>query len=246
MTAQQPAWVLSRKAYGDNGLLVEFFTAEWGRCGAVVRGAHRKKRGGSLATLLQPFQPLLVSLMGKGELKSFRQAEAPSAGVLLRGESLMSGLYLNELLSRVLPRFDVMPSVFVEYSRAIENLNNAPPEATLRRFELLLLSEMGYRINLLTDEHGASIRPLVNYRYEVERGFCAADDRWMTSQPVVMTGEQIQRTTRWLEEGAQLLEADAAALKQITRVALSRLTAGRRLHTRELVRDLRSHQRRSL
>ena len=98
MTAQQPAWVLSRKAYGDNGLLVEFFTAEWGRCGAVVRGAHRKKRGGSLATLLQPFQPLLVSLMGKGELKSLRQAEAPSAGVLLRGESLMSGLYLNELL----------------------------------------------------------------------------------------------------------------------------------------------------
>ena len=27
MTTQQPAWVLSRKAYGDNGLLVEFFTA---------------------------------------------------------------------------------------------------------------------------------------------------------------------------------------------------------------------------
>ena len=25
MTTQQPAWVLSRKAYGDNGLLVEFF-----------------------------------------------------------------------------------------------------------------------------------------------------------------------------------------------------------------------------
>ena len=80
MTTQQPAWVLSRKAYGDNGLLVEFFTADWGRCGAVVKGAHRKKRGGSFATLLQPFQPLLVSLIGKGELKHLRQAEAPSAG----------------------------------------------------------------------------------------------------------------------------------------------------------------------
>jgi DNA repair protein RecO (recombination protein O) len=246
MTAPQPAWVLSRKAHGDNGLVVEFFTAEWGRCGAVVRGAHRKKRGGSFAALLQPFQPLLISLVGKGELKNLRQAEAPSARVLLKGESLISGLYLNELLSRVVPRFDVMPSVFVEYSRTVENLYGAPIEGTLRRFELLLLAEMGYRINLLTDEHGESIRPLVHYRFEVERGFCAAKDRLLAPRPDVMTGEQIHRTMRWLEDGAELPEADAAALKQITRVALSRLTAGRRIHTRELVRDLRSHQRRPI
>ena len=126
MSTQQPAWVLSRKHYGDNGLLVEFFTAECGRCGAVVRGANRKKRGGSFAMLLQPFQPLLVSLVGKSELKYLRQAGAPPR-MLLRGESLMSGLYLNELLSRVLPRFDAMPSVFVEYSRAIERLHTTQP-----------------------------------------------------------------------------------------------------------------------
>ena len=158
----------------------------------------------------------------------------------------MSGLYLNELLSRVLPRFDAMPSVFVEYSGAIERLNSASPEAALRRFELLLLSEMGYRINLLTDEHGESIRPLVDYQFQVERGFCVSDDGVLAPRHNVMTGEQIHRTTRWLEDDAQLPEADAAALKQITRVALSRLTAGRRLNTRELVRDLRSHQRRSV
>ncbi|GIR82937.1 MAG: hypothetical protein CM15mP84_06850 [Cellvibrionales bacterium] len=89
-----------------------------------------------------------------------------------------------------------MPSVFVEYSRAIERLHSAPPEAALRRFELVLLSEMGYRINLLTDEHGESIRPLVHYRFEVERGFCVSDDRLLTPRPNVMTGEQIHRTTR--------------------------------------------------
>ncbi len=60
MTTQQPAWVLSRKAYGDNGLLVEFFTADWGRCGAVVKGAHRKSEVAA-SHALQPFQPLLVS-----------------------------------------------------------------------------------------------------------------------------------------------------------------------------------------
>ena len=39
MSTEQPAWVLGRKNYGDNGLLVEFFTGEWGRCGA---GAGRR------------------------------------------------------------------------------------------------------------------------------------------------------------------------------------------------------------
>ena len=244
MISQQPAWVLSRKAYGDNGLLVEFFTADWGRCGAVVRGAHRKRRGGSFATLLQPFQPLLVSLMGRGELKTLRQVEAPSATGGLLGESLMSGLYLNELLARVLPRFDMMPTVFVEYSRAIEGLQEATPEPTLRRFELLLLAEMGYRVNLVTDEHGELIRPLGRYRFEAERGFCSVHEHSLTQRPDVMSGEQIYRTGQWLDGDMLLCEAELAALKHITRVALTGLTAGRRLHTRELVRDLRSHQRR--
>ena len=228
MTAPQPAWVLSRKAHGDNGLLVEFFTAEWGRCGAVVRGAHRKKRGGSFAALLQPFQPLLISLVGKGELKNLRQAEAPSARVLLKGESLISGLYLNELLSRVVPRFDVMPSVFVEYSRTVENLHGAPIEGTLRRFELLLLAEMGYRINLLTDEHGESIRPLVHYRFEVERGFCVS--RSVAHLDLSDDPAAIHRTRGGWKRGTTP-GGRWAALKQITRVALSGL-AGRRLHTR--------------
>ena len=96
----QPAWVLSRKNYGDNGLLVEFFTLELGRCGAIVRGAHRRKRGGSLAALLQPFCPLLIVLAGRGDLKTLRMAEAPAAGYPLKGELLMSGLYMNELLAK--------------------------------------------------------------------------------------------------------------------------------------------------
>ena len=72
MSTAQPAWVLSRRSYGDSGMLVEFFSAELGRCGAVVRGAHRRKRGGSLASLLQPFHPLLITFAGRSELKTLR------------------------------------------------------------------------------------------------------------------------------------------------------------------------------
>ena len=122
MSEAQPAWVLSRKNYGDNGLLVEFFSADLGRCGAIVRGAHRRKQGGSLASLLQPFHPLLITLAGRGELKSLRMAEAPAPGYLLRGDAMMSGLYLNELLARILPRFGPRPTRFVAYGRQVKSL----------------------------------------------------------------------------------------------------------------------------
>ena len=51
----QPAWVLGRRAYRDSSLLVDLLTAENGRMSAVVKGAHRKQRGGSYASLMQPF-----------------------------------------------------------------------------------------------------------------------------------------------------------------------------------------------
>lgn len=244
MNNEQPAWVLSRKSYGDNGLLVEFFGAVSGRCSGVVRGAHRKKRGGSMASLLQPFQPLLISLVGRSELKSVRQVEAASVGYQLRGEALMSGLYLNELLTRVVPRFDVMPELFAEYGRAIDSLSEATPEQTLRRFELSLLTSLGYQINWLTDDCGEPIQLASRYCYESERGFCAVpagSDR--ANEALLYTGEQIAAFARWSEADGPLSREAQQRLKSITRIALSQLMAGRALHTRSLFRGLKQHQR---
>ena len=243
MTNEQPAWVLARKNYGDNGLLVEFFTAEWGRCGAVVRGAHRKKRGGSLASLLQPFQPLLVSMIGKGELKTVRQVEAPSPGFSLRGEALIHGLYINELLVRLLPRFDALPNLFLEYGRATERLGAVASESTLRRFELALLSELGYRLNLQTDANGEPVREHRHYRLEPERGLCTVNGQKNSSEPASATGKQLLRMQQWWDEELELERDDLSTLKRLTRVAMTQLTSGRTLHTQALVRNLRSHQR---
>ena len=243
MSTEQPAWVLGRKKYGDNGLLVEFFTAEWGRCCAVVRGAHRKKRGGSLASLLQPFQPLLVSMVGRGDLKTVRQVEAPSAGYSLRGEALIHGMYINELLVRVLPRFCAFSHLFVAYGRAAEQLVMCASESTLRRFELALLSELGYSVNLQTDEYGQIIRQATHYRYESERGLCAARVDKARSDTAVLSGEQLVRFQQWWDEKRDLDPGDLGALKRLTRVAMTQITSGRKLHTQALVRNLRSHQR---
>lgn len=243
MTTEQPAWVLARKSYGDNGLLVEFLTSEWGRCSAVVRGAHRKKRGGTLASLLQPFQPLLVTLIGRGELKTVRQVEAPVPGYHLQGEALIHGLYVNELLIRVLPRFDALPQLFLAYGVAAEQLGTDASESTLRRFELVLLSELGYRLNLQADENGEAIQGHLRYCFEAERGLCAAIARPGASEPMAFTGDQLLRLQHWCDEGLELMQDDLIALKRLTRVAMTQLTSGRTLHTQALVRNLRSHQR---
>ena len=243
MNSEQPAWVLSRRSYGDNGLLVEIFGAVSGRCSGVVRSAHRKRRGGSMASLLQPFQPLLISLVGRSELKAVRQVESASVGYRLRGDALMSGLYLNELLTRVLPRFDVMPELFAAYGRAIDSLNETAPDQTLRRFELSLLTSLGYQINWVTDDCGEPIQLASRYRYESERGFCGVpvgSDR--PDEVLLYTGEQIASFARWSEADAPLSREALQRLKGITRIALSQLMAGRALHTRSLFRGLKQRQ----
>ncbi len=46
--------------------------------------------------------PLLVRFGGRGEVKTLRSAEAVSLALPLSGITLYSGLYVNELISRVL------------------------------------------------------------------------------------------------------------------------------------------------
>ena len=237
----QPAWVLSRKNYGDNGLLVEFFTMETGRCGAIVRGAHRRQRGGSLAALLQPFCPLLIALAGRGELKTLRMAEAPAAGYTLTRESLMSGLYLNELLAKTLPRFDALPSLFISYGRAIESLQAGAGEEPLRRFELDLLSELGYRIDWDLSACGQPIRSGQSYLFEAGRGFSLADIQVReTPGEINVTGAQLISLKGWWALERALTHQELAVLKRITRASVAQLTGGRVLQSREYFKQLRA------
>ena len=148
----QPAWVLGRRPYRDSSYLVNFLTAADGRLSGVVKGAHRKQRGGMMAALMQPFQPLLVKFGGSSELKYVAAAESASIRRMLVGETLFSGLYLNELLTRLLPKFDAVPTLFAAYGEAIELISSSvDPELALRRFELLLLEELGYQIQWQRD-----------------------------------------------------------------------------------------------
>ena len=78
-----------------------------------------------MAALMQPFQPLLVKLGGNRELKYVATAESAGISRTLVGETLFSGLYLNELLTRLLPKFDAAPTLFAAYGDAIEVISTS-------------------------------------------------------------------------------------------------------------------------
>jgi DNA repair protein RecO (recombination protein O) len=173
----QPAYVIHRRPYRDTSALLDVFTAEYGRVGLVARGIRRRVRSAGNAALLQPFRPLLVSFSGRSELKTLLTTEAVRDLPELRGNRLFSGMYINELLVRLLHRNDAHPRLFAAYGNALSALGGpAPVDAVLRRFELDLLEDLGYRLELDIDS-GSGERVLESgwYRYDPGHGFIACE-----------------------------------------------------------------------
>ena len=170
--ALQPTYVLHSRPYRDSSAILEVFTAEQGRLSLVGKGARRRARGGSTAALLQPFRPLLVSFSGRAEMKTLTQVEPAGAALSLRGERLYSGLYVNELLVRLLHRHDPHPALFALYGETLAELAVAPlVDQALRKFEFSLLQDLGYSFELSVDGRtGDLLRGDAWYHYHPDLG----------------------------------------------------------------------------
>lgn len=172
MESLQPACLLHARDYRDACLLVELFTPGQGRISAVAKGARRSRKGYSQRAILQPFQPLWIAVGGRGELKTLRTAEGRDSAVPLHGRALFSGLYLNELLCRLLPREDPHPELFSDYESALAALVGLDAiDIVLRQFELRLLEELGYGFSLEFEaQTGAPIAPDRRYHFDPQAG----------------------------------------------------------------------------
>lgn len=143
----QTGWLLHSRPYRDTSLLLDFFTEESGRVSAIARGIRNPKA--KHKALLQPFIPLHLSLTGRGELQNLRQVEARSAALFLRGESLFSAMYVNELIVRLVAGHEKDRALFSAYSSVLKELSaGADIEPLLRSFELRLLENLGYGLQL--------------------------------------------------------------------------------------------------
>ncbi len=137
------AFVLHRRAYGDTSLLVEVLASGPGRFPAIAKGARRGRSPAS--ALLQPFQPLWLGAVGRGDVRTLTRIEAAGRPFELPGRALPCGLYLNELLVRLLARNDPHEALFAFYHAALSAMASGTDlDWTLRQFELRLLGELGY------------------------------------------------------------------------------------------------------
>jgi DNA repair protein RecO (recombination protein O) len=168
-------YVLHQRPYRDSSQLLECVTEGHGRVGLVARGSRRA--GSRQRALLQPFVPLKLSWVRRGELGRLTHVEAEGPGGALEGQRLLAGYYASELLLKLTARGDPNPAVFSCYSRCLAELGQTSVVARpLRVFELELLGALGYGLELHGDATtGEPLRPDSSYVFELEQGFRRAD-----------------------------------------------------------------------
>jgi DNA repair protein RecO (recombination protein O) len=227
-----PGFVLHLRPWRESSALLEVFTETHGRVGLVARGvrsARSRQRGD-----LQPFRALRLSWQGRGELGTLTGVEPDGAAIALRGKALYSAFYLNELLMRLLARHDPHPGLFGHYRHCLQRLaTGSQLEALLRLFELRLLEEAGYALQLDCEAtSGEALQADTLYDYHLESG------------PVAVVGEH---EGGFVFRGASLLAiareelSDPAVLtdaKRLLRSALKLYLGDKPLKSRELFKPL--------
>lgn len=176
---QHFAYVLHSRAYRETSALMTFLTAEHGKFNAIVRGVHGPKAKRKTA-LTQPFQRLEIRWNAKfqADLVKLQAIEFSQLNFPLMARANICGLYANELLYRLLyPRMEAR-SIFQEYEQLLYQLlqtqqyskiDQQPKiEWALRRFELLLISELVEGFAL---ENIAAIQRQQRYHFIPESGW---------------------------------------------------------------------------
>ncbi len=239
--AQQPAWVLHTYPWRETSLIVEIFARDHGRVALVAKGARRPHS--QLRGVLMAFQPLWMDWSGGGEVKTLVRAEWQGGQPLLTGRALLCGYYLNELLVRLTAREDPHPRLFSAYADAVRALGRGEPESPiLRRFELVLLQELGYEAGLAHEGDGGDVvRPEGRYLYIIERGPTRLETLEEEGVDAAALGDQPVLSGQTLLDMAadDFSRAETLAQsKQLLRMLINHTLGGQPLQSRRVLKEL--------
>lgn len=159
----EPAYILKVQAYRESSLILEIFSARYGRQGIVARGVRGQRS--RLRGVLQLFQPLLMSWWSRSDLGTLSAAEAVGVAPFLPGEVVFLGWYLNELMLRLVPRHDPHPDLYAHYTETLDRIITER-DVALRRFEKRLLESAGYGFTMPLVRNSGDL-----YRFHPESGF---------------------------------------------------------------------------
>jgi DNA repair protein RecO (recombination protein O) len=166
----EPGYVLHTRPYTESSLLLDVFCRQYGRFMLLAKGARRQKSG--MRGVLMPFKPLLLSWAGKGQLPILTAAESQGYLRDMLGKQLHAAYYANELILKLLHRFDAHQDLYDSYDLTVRSLTAGEDAGMLLRvFEKRLLREIGFGLILDHDvETGERIKESANYRYVPQFG----------------------------------------------------------------------------
>lgn len=229
----QPAWLLHSRPFRDTSQLLDFLTRDHGRVSMVAKGIRRP--GSRLRGIVQMFTPLQISFTGQRDLKTLIQAEVLAYAPMLKGLQLITALYMNELLTRLIHSHESDPALFDAYGDTLAAIREGKAlEPLLRRFEVMLLESVGYGLSFDSDaETGMPVEADGWYHYEPEQGFFRINDPG-SSNPA---GQQRFICGRTLQSLAVGHFSDAESLqgaKRLMRRILNDFLGDRPLQSRQL------------
>ena len=215
-------------------MIADLFTLNQGRVSVIVHGA-RKAQGKQPAkrALVQPFTPLMVSFTGRGELRTSVQFDGAGAPLAIVGNSLYSGLYVNELLLNLLANDDPHPNLFAYYQALLNELMDNPViEQCLRPFEVHLMDELGY--HMVLDKDYVTAKPVAveaGYQLHPLQGVCLSQihHREGSSAPSISGKILLQLAAGQYTDSECLKVA-----KYMARANLDQLLGGKPLQSRNL------------
>jgi len=228
-----PGFILHTIPYRETSLLVDIFTLNHGRLRCVAKGFRKPNKKGIAKTLF-PYTEHHFQWQGRGELKTLTQAEPIQAPVFLKQESLFVGLYINELLYKLLHQNDPHQSLYEFYCQLMTQLSSSEIlQPVLRRFEMLLLEELGYGLVLDAEaETGQAVSSEHLYYYIPDQGLKLIQDQTADNLHAFSGADIMALCQGQLEQQSVL-----RAAKKLTRQVIDFYLDGKELNSRELYRQ---------
>lgn len=238
----QPAYILHSQPYSETSLLLDVFTRNHGRLLIMAKGALRPYTRWR-ASIFQTFQTLAMGFSGKGAVRTLLDAEWVGGIPMLQGGALISGYYMNEWLMRALVREDVSAGLFDAYQHGLADLSlnahTASEQAqVLRRFELALLSELGFAPDLAA---------LGEIAADASIGYDVAQQRWFHLPSTTANNEDVPirltgQTVLDIRAGVFHSTRTQTEAKTLFQAMLAQHVTDKPLFTRHILSELKQLQ----
>jgi DNA repair protein RecO (recombination protein O) len=136
--------------------------------------------------------PLLISFVGRSDLKTLTHCELRTRMITLSHDRLSCSFYLNELLMRLLHPQMAFPDFFEFYEQTLHAVAYKEQYVQfLRLFEKQLLQTLGYELMLHQDNKEEPIKPEPYYLYIPEQGLSEVDPARLPSSRAVLQGKTL-------------------------------------------------------